>query len=180
MDFRSPTAAVQENARAMAYLTRNLSDPSAGRQLVDDLVEELGNAVNRYPDWHPILTAPPRERSEHVAGISQIKAYAGVDHTTEFVRGFVTCPYSADKADRLVATVGQVAGLNARRLDGPLYAENVEVCVSGNRLCCAWCLVRASGKLVAIFENGDGFDRKAVELAQRAQGRTLISSARPL
>lgn len=124
MEFRSPTVAVQENARAVAYLTRNLSEPSVGRQLVGDLIEELGNAVNRYPDWHPILTAPPRGRSEHIAGLSQIKAYAGVDHTTEFVRGFVTCPYSEEKADRLVAAVGQVPGLHARRLDHPLYADD--------------------------------------------------------
>lgn len=32
----------------------------AGRLLVDELIQELGSAVDRYPDWHPILTAPPR------------------------------------------------------------------------------------------------------------------------
>ncbi len=124
MEFRSPTVAAQQNAKAAAYLTRNLSDPGSGRRLLDTLVEELGNAVDRYPDWHPILTAPPLTGSEHVSTLSQIKTYAGVDHTCEFVRGFVTCPYSEDRADRLVATVGRVGGLHARRLDGPLYADS--------------------------------------------------------
>jgi hypothetical protein len=124
MEFRSPTVAAQQNAKALTYLTKNLSDPEAGRQLVGELFDELGNAVDRYPDWHPILTAPPRNSFEHVSGLSQIKAYAGIDHTIEFVRGFVTCPYSDERADRLVASAGHIAGLHARRLEGPLYADN--------------------------------------------------------
>ncbi len=124
MEFRSPTVAGQQNAKAVRYLTKNLSDPDAGRLLVEELVQELGNAVDRYPDWHPILTAPPRNGSEHVSDVGQMKAYDGVDHTQEFVRGFVTCPYSPEKADRLVAAIGQISGLYARRLDGPLYMDN--------------------------------------------------------
>jgi hypothetical protein len=56
--------------------------------------------------------------------LSQVKAYEELDHTTEFVRGFVTCPYSEDAADRLVDAVGQVPGLYARRLDEPLYSDH--------------------------------------------------------
>lgn len=70
------------------------------------------------------MTAPPRRGGEHISSINQLEAYAGVDHTREFVRGFVTCPYSPDSADRLVAAVGRLAGLHARRLDGPLYADH--------------------------------------------------------
>lgn len=123
MEFRAPTVATQQNAKAMAYLTENLGNPDAGRKQVDQLIEELGNAVDRYPDWHPILTAPPRDSSEHVFSLSQVAAYQGLDHTTEFVRGFVTCPYSEDAADRLVEAVEQVSGLSARRLDEPLYSD---------------------------------------------------------
>jgi hypothetical protein len=124
MEFRSPTVAAQQNAKAIGYLTKNLSDPDAGRLLVEELIQELGSAVDRYPDWHPILTAPPRHGAEHISDVAQMKVYAGVDHTQEFVRGFVTCPYSPERADGLVASVGQIPGLYARRLDGPLYADN--------------------------------------------------------
>lgn len=124
MEFRSPTVAAQQNAQAMAYLTRNLSDAEAGQHLVEQLFEELGNAVDRYPDWHPILTAPRRNGSEYISSLTQLEVYSGIDHTTEFVRGFVTCPYSDDQADRLVAGVGEIPGLYARRLHGPLYADN--------------------------------------------------------
>lgn len=124
MEFRSPTVAAQQNAQAISYLTKNLSDPAAGRALVESLFAELGNAVVMYPDWHPILTAPPRHLGEHISNLSQLKTYAELDHTQEFVRGFVTCPYSDVSADKLVAAVNAVEGLAARRLEEPLYADS--------------------------------------------------------
>ena len=124
MEFRAPTVAVQQNAQAMSYLTKNLKDPETGRRQVERLLDELGNAVDLYPDWHPILTAPPRRGSEHISDLGQIEVYAGIAHTTEFVRGFVTCPYSDVAANRLVEAVKQVSGLYAYRLEAPLYADN--------------------------------------------------------
>lgn len=124
MEFRSPTVAVQQNAKAITYLTKNLKDPEAGRRAVESLIEKLGNAVDVYPDWHPILTAPPRHGSEHIGSLSQVATYEEADHTTEFVRGFVTCPYSDEGADRLVEAVRGVPGLDAYRLERPLYADN--------------------------------------------------------
>src|SRR3546814_912639 len=91
---------------------------------VEGLIEELGNAVDAYPDWHPILTAPPRHGSEHIGSLSQVATYAEADPTTEFVRGFVTCPYSGEGADRLVEAVRRVPGLDAYRLEQPLYADS--------------------------------------------------------
>jgi hypothetical protein len=123
MEFRAPTIALQMNTRAINYLTKNLNDPQAGRRRVERLIEELGNAVDSYPDWHPILTAPPRNSGEHVSSLMQVKTYEELDHTTEFVGGFVTCPYSDDAADRLVDAVGQIPGLRASRLDDPLYSD---------------------------------------------------------
>lgn len=124
MEFRSPTVALQENARAMTYLTKNLQDREAGRRAVERLIEELGNAVGRYPDWHPLLTLPPRRGRDHIGSLQQLKTYEELDHTIEFVRGFVTCPYSDTAADELVAAVGKVTGLSAYRLDQPLYADS--------------------------------------------------------
>jgi hypothetical protein len=131
MEFRAPAAAAQQNAGALAYLTENLSDPEAGRCLVDGLLEELGNATDSYPDWHPILTAPPESTAEHISSSVQLKVYDGADHTIEFVKGFVTCPYSDDTADRLVEAVEQVPGLYAYRLQDPLYRDGTYPVVVG-------------------------------------------------
>lgn len=123
MDFRSPTVASQQNARTMAYLTDNLSNPKAGQLAVESLIEELGNAVDSYPDWHPILTLPPRHVGEYVSGLSDLRTYANLDHTRMFVKGFVTCPYSKDAADILVESVSKVPGLTAYRMEEPLYSD---------------------------------------------------------
>src|SRR3546814_5964277 len=71
---------------------------------------------------YPILTAPPRHGSEHIGSLSQVATYAEADPTTEFVRGFVTCPYSGEGADRLVEAVRRVPGLDAYRLEQPPYS----------------------------------------------------------
>jgi hypothetical protein len=123
MEFRSPTVAAQQNAAAITYLTKSLRDPAAGRAVVEQLISELGNATEGYPDWHPILTSPPRDSSEHRSSLHQIEAYKGRDHTIEFVRGFVTCPYSDEAADRLVSAVNAVPNLEARRLSEVLYSD---------------------------------------------------------
>ena len=124
MEFRAPTVATQQNARAIEYLTKSLSNPEAGQRKVEKLIADLGNAVDTYPDWHPILTAPPRDNSDHVSSLSQLRTYDGIDHTVEFVRGLVTCPYSDKEADQLVDTVNQVPGLHALRLTEPLYSDH--------------------------------------------------------
>lgn len=126
MEFRASTVATQLNAEAVAYLTKNLSDQASGKRLVQELLNELGNAVRNYPDWHPILTAPQHEydRDKHAYSLYDVRLYRGIDHTREFVRGFVTCPYSDKTADKLVEAVNQVPGLSAYRLQGPLYMDN--------------------------------------------------------
>tara|TARA_R110000824_G_scaffold3839_11_gene18393 strand:+ start:17125 stop:18060 length:936 start_codon:yes stop_codon:yes gene_type:complete len=124
MEFRAPTVAAQQNARATEYLTKSLSDPEAGRRQVEELIADLGNAIDTYPDWHPILTAPPRNNSDHVSSLSQLRIYDTTDHTVEFVKGFVTCPYSDMKADQLVESVNHVPELHAYRLADPLYSDS--------------------------------------------------------
>lgn len=131
MEFRAPTVAAQQNAEAVSYLTKSLNDPVAGRDQVEQLLEELGHAVDYYPDWHPLLTSPPRHGTEYVSSLGDLKTYNGIDHTKLFVRGFVTCPYSPMAADRLTDAVNLVSGLYARRLDEPLYAEKTYPVVVG-------------------------------------------------
>lgn len=124
MEFRAPAIAAQQNADAVAYLTKNLSDPKAGQRLLTSLADDLGNATNSYPDWHPLLTAPQLIVSDHVSSLSQLRIYDGIDHTVEFVKGFITCPYSDATADTIVDAVNKVSGLSARRLAEPLYSDS--------------------------------------------------------
>lgn len=124
MEFRAPSVATEQNANAVKYLTNSLNDTEAGQRAVEDLILELGNAVDGYPDWHPILTSPKNGSTGHVAYLSQVEGYAGIDHTVEFVKGFITCPYSEDTARNIVDTVNKISGLSAYQLEIPLYADS--------------------------------------------------------
>lgn len=123
MEFRAPDIAIQQNTNAIKYLTESLRDPEVGRHLLKDIMEELGDAVESYPDWHPILTIPQLSNAGHISSLSQLDAYKGIDHTVEFVRGFITCPYSKNTADQLVAVISQLPGLHAYRTTGHLYSD---------------------------------------------------------
>lgn len=124
MDFRAPLEASQKNSNAIVYLTKSLANPESGRKVVEELIESLGNVVESYPHWHPILTAPQASSSHQFSSISGIKAYSQADHTVMFVRGFVTCPYSDRNADKLVDLVNEIPGLQAYRLNEPLYSDS--------------------------------------------------------
>lgn len=124
MEFRAPTVATELNNQIKEYFTGNLSNPKAGLQLLAELMVELGNAVDSYPDWHQILTAPKEQSNGHIYSMSDLKIYRTCDHTREFVRGFITCPYSESEANRLMNEVNKIPELQAYRPDGPLYADN--------------------------------------------------------
>jgi hypothetical protein len=124
MEFRAPSVATEQNVRAAKYLTKNLEDPNAGIAVLDTLISELGSVVENFPDWHPILTVPAKGSTKEAYSMKELDAYKTIDHTVMFVRGFVTCPYSEDKADRLVVAVEQLDGLRAYRLDQSLYADS--------------------------------------------------------
>lgn len=124
MEFRAPAEANKLNAEAIEYFTKNLKDPAKGQEVVEGLIKELGNAVHWHPDWHPIITAPKSFTSKQNFSNAKREVYAGKDHTRDFVRGFVTCPYSEERANRLVEQVNEVHGLQAYRLEQPLYADN--------------------------------------------------------
>ena len=123
MEFRASKIAAEQNAHALEYLTKNLDDEEAGRRLFGSLLEDLGCVVECYPEWHPILTTPSKKRHEDVYDLSSLPIYDGVDHTILFVRGFVTCPYVEEHAENLVRQVTE-EGLDAYRIEGPLYANN--------------------------------------------------------
>jgi hypothetical protein len=123
MEFRNPTAASDTNSRALYNLTNALSNQEAGKETFKEILDELGNSIDTYPEWHPILTLPTSTLGESVQFISDINAYKGIDHTEYFVKGFVTCPYSEDTANNLVENINKIEGLRARRLEEHLYHD---------------------------------------------------------
>lgn len=121
MEFRNPTAATEANVSSLEYLTKHLSSPKKGEAEFARLLKRLGNSVERYPDWHPILTIPNKN---HTHGVALQTLYKGIDHTRMFVRGFVTCPYDEKRADALVESANALPGIQAYRLNAPLYSDN--------------------------------------------------------
>ncbi|MDK3101110.1 hypothetical protein ACMFGH_05695 [Morganella morganii] len=123
MEFRYPTAVAATNAKSLQYLTENLSDPESGRVAFEQLLTELGNSIDDYPDWHPILTIPQYNSQEH-GSLHNLSTYEGNDHTVRFVKGFVTCPYDKAQASKLVKNVNATMGLYAYYLDTALYCDS--------------------------------------------------------
>lgn len=122
MEFRYPAASAEANMKALKYLTENLSAPEMGRKEFERLTNELGTSITTYPSWHPLLTIPRRQDDEPGCFLSEL--YKGIDHTIQFVRGFVTCPYSEETANALVDSVNKLAGLSAYRMNAPLYSDH--------------------------------------------------------
>lgn len=123
MEFRAHVEAAKKNAIAFTYLTEKLADVERGRVAVQFLIEQLGSAVDRYPDWHPIINAQRPLKLGEYSGIRSIPAFQQADHTVLFVGGFVTCPYSEDRALEIESAANKISGLSARLLGQPLYAE---------------------------------------------------------
>ena len=84
MEFRAPSVATELNNKAVKYLTESLADPESGQRALEGVMLELGNATDGHPDWHPILTKPESGSTQHIAYLSQVEAYDGIDHTVEF------------------------------------------------------------------------------------------------
>jgi hypothetical protein len=124
MEFRGPSAVKRQYEFALEYLTKNLSDPSAGKTTLDDLVDELGPCVDDWPQWHPVYQRAKTKRDRHLNSINDVPAFEGADHTRYFVRGFVTCPYSEEVADRIVNLSRRVDGIHAYKLPEKLYSDD--------------------------------------------------------
>ena len=117
MEFRGPSVAAAEEAKAVRYLTKNLADPEQGKRDLEQLIKHLGPAVESYPEWHPLLTEPRKHRGDQASPRSLFPSFPGMDHTRNFVRGLITCPYSDAAADEIVKDANQINGLHA-------YPEN--------------------------------------------------------
>ncbi|MCY4302572.1 MAG: hypothetical protein OXC68_12670 [Aestuariivita sp.] len=128
MEFRANQASARLNSQTADYFTKDLSNSTEGLDAFQRVQERLGNVVESLPIWHPILTAPLERplHHRHALSYSTLPLYRPCDHTRQFVRGLLTCPYGEENADKLVKTINRVPGLslNAERLDQPLYSDD--------------------------------------------------------
>jgi|TARA_Y100000746_G_scaffold34706_1_gene26015 hypothetical protein len=128
MAFRAGEEAEKGYQSALKYLVpRDASDDvrRKSREMVEDLVDELGPVINAYPVWHPLVSA--WNPDHYGIGVpSNECGYKGLDHTVLFAHGFVSCPY--DDGQRILDSVenlpeNPLARITARRLKTPLYHE---------------------------------------------------------
>ena len=84
MEFRYPSAMAETNARSLSYLTKSLSNPEVGKAKFEELLEELGNTIDSFPYWHPVLTLPPNDTNNNVYSPSELTTYKEIDHTILF------------------------------------------------------------------------------------------------
>lgn len=129
MAFRADEAAADGLRRVTEYFVRraiydNGRDYQQALEDFEDVVDDLGPPIDRYPTWHP-LVANQKPRDTEFAPTDRV-GYKGLDHTREFAHGFITCPY--DNGQRVIDSVEQLpphplACIRAHRLNMRLYNE---------------------------------------------------------
>ncbi len=129
MAFRADEAAADGIRRTAEYLVRRSiydgeQEYERAREVFEDLVDELGPPIDRYPTWHP-LVANQKPRDIEFAPTDRV-GFKGLDHTRAFAHGFITCPYN--DGQRVIDSVEQfpwhpLATITARRLDTRFYNE---------------------------------------------------------
>lgn len=131
MAFRAEEAARIGLERVEEYLVPSARNtgPEVREQCKEALrliVGELGPVVDSYPSWHPLVSQHKPTEPVMVPGTGC--GYAGLDHTRYFRNGFITCPYTRERAQLVVDTVNQmkthpIATLTAEILDVPFYSS---------------------------------------------------------
>lgn len=136
MAFRADEATQQGTERAVEYLIGRCKYPSAedrsrSKEKLFDLIDELGPVVSAYPSWHP-LVGNWNSRRHPTTHPGRECGYDGLDHTTFFQNGFITCPYNDGQKviDSVYALPSHsVATLEAERLGEKFYNEQTTAIV---------------------------------------------------
>lgn len=130
MAFRADEAArtgYEEIERFLVPRPRDADDFERARskEVLLDIVESIGPAVDSYPTWHPLV----RNHDDHhpVTLPSDRCGYNGLDHTRYFAHGFITCPYG--DGQEVINSVNALphhpaARITAERLDVQFYSPN--------------------------------------------------------
>lgn len=100
----------------------DMSERVEAERVLQDIVDMCGPVVEAYPSWHPLMTKQNQQNS--LRQPSERSGYKGLDHTTFFVHGFITCPYT-DGTDVINSAheidTPHCAHIEAKRLDTILY-----------------------------------------------------------
>lgn len=129
MAFRAEEAAKAGYEETVSYFIGRLRDASVeerehSKEVLLDIVDELGPAVGAYPSWHPLVRHHDDQHPVMLPGSEC--GYEGLDHTRYFAHGFVTCPY--DDGQRVFDSVAKLqfkhpaATITAERLNVKFYS----------------------------------------------------------
>ena len=147
MAFRSDEAIINGNERVRNYLLPVGFPQEAkvkGAKVLQDIIDELGPAVDGYPAWHPLVHQHDRHCPETIP--SERTGYKGLDHTVYFANGFITCPYhNGDDVFESVSKLDhQSATITAEKIDASFYDEAATPIL----VKCAWSDPLGQDKLV--------------------------------
>lgn len=127
MSFRAEEEAKKGLESAKHYLLSNLKgeERKKGEYYIDGLVNILGNVVEYYPIWHPLLNLIKKADSPYIMDIE------GLYHNIYFVNGMITCPYgdgktvleSVSKLRKELIRKGSRFLVNAHEIDIKFYNE---------------------------------------------------------
>ncbi|MDX6915653.1 hypothetical protein R9X49_11100 [Pectobacterium carotovorum] len=134
MAFRADEEAQKGLDYALSKLipkSGNAEERKAARDVVLELIEELGPVVDSYPSWHPLVSSNNETRYP-ITTPSKDCGYYGLDHTVYFAKGFVTCPYDGGK--EILSSIEHLRGqinysICARKLETNLYHEQATAIV---------------------------------------------------
>lgn len=133
LSFRAQEAAESNKESALRYFLSRLEvspdERARSKEVLEDLIFELGPVIDRYPTWHPIVSDYPRiPGREYEDGANRMR-FPGIDHTVWMAHGFITCPYGdgqevIDGVNKLCPS--HIAHLTAERLDVKLYNADAQ------------------------------------------------------
>jgi hypothetical protein len=127
MAFRADEAAQRGYEQILSYLVprpehADESMREESKKFLEDLICEIGPAVDAYPSWHPLVCNHDSRFPETTPHAKC--GYKGLDHTRYFANGFITCPYN--DGQKVIDSVNAlpshpIAHITADRLEVKLY-----------------------------------------------------------
>jgi len=131
MAFRADEAIIKGKERAVQNLVPHSLTGKEKREREDfvlELTNRLGNVVDAYPSWHPLVSHNQDERCPNTIPNNRC-GYKRLKHTVHFMNGFVTCPYN--NSQEVIHSVesfpnSDIFDITAERLNVELYDTGTE------------------------------------------------------
>jgi len=147
MAFRADEAASSGYDRVKKYLIPVTFPPNLranSKDVLLDIIDELGPVVESYPTWHPLVSKHDKRNPETTP--NERTGYRGLDHTRNFVNGFITCPYGGveNVIESAMSIDHHCATITAKELDVPFYTVGAKPVL----VKCEWSMPLNLGKLI--------------------------------